>query len=527
MNYDNSFKILSLLIKNLDIRVTRKSIINELQKNPAPTSLLAISEALNNWSIPNAAYKVTFEELLESEIPQPFIACFRREFVLVTAIDKKRVNVSNGLYNNQSLGADEFIKHFRGTILAFRKDVQSGESDYTGQRRKEIVQKLRIPFVISGLAVILVSLLLLNQTRLPAFNWHIWFLILFKTAGLATSILLLIQSIDANNPLIKKICGADDKKNCNAILSTSAAKISDELTWSEAGFFYYAGTWLLLLFNMANSSLMQILAVLNLLSLPYTFYSVYYQWRVARQWCVFCCAVQALLWLEFFVFTPYLLNGIQAPGLHQWIMLVAGMLVPILFWVFIKPQLIAAQQLPMVKQDLYKYKYDKELFQKVLSTENKYALLAEEDTIVMGNREAKNTITLVSNPFCMHCSKAHKILDDLLNIRADLKLQLIFITRSYATDIDHEVVNHFIALKSGRSEVKLKKAINGWYDQKKKNYELWKKDYPATEPIVAFDALSKQNEWCRIAGINSTPSIFINGRRLPAIYQPDDVKYIL
>src|SRR5471030_1680876 len=134
--------------------------------------------------------------------------------------------------------------------------------------------------------------------------------------------LLLMQSIDANNPFIQKLCG-EDNKNCNAILSSKAAKINEFLSWSEVGFFYFAGTWLALLFNSAHIAMLQALAVLNIVALPYTFYSIHYQWRVAKQWCVFCCAVQALLWLEFFAFLPYLSQSLYNQDYKEWFCLLA------------------------------------------------------------------------------------------------------------------------------------------------------------------------------------------------------------
>jgi len=528
MNSSNVAAVLNLIVKQLKIPVTRQSIKDELQKHPGGYSLLTVSDTLDNWSIPNAAYQVTFKELLKAKIPLPFIACFRAaELTLVKQLNDKQVTLSNDRYNNHQLSADEFIKHFQGTILVFQKDTLSGEPDYPAKRRKEVIESMRIPFAVAGFALILILLLLLNQSYLSVFNWHTGLLVFFKLLGLAASILLLIQSIDANNPLVQKFCGSDSNKNCNAILSSESAKISEELSWSEIGFFYFAGTLLALLFHGGDKSLVQLLAFINLLSLPYTFYSVYYQWRVAKQWCIFCCTVQALLWFEFFAFAPYLFSGIQLPDLQQWGTLFVCMFSPILLWIFIKPHLISTQQMLLLKQELYKFKYDKDLFQKALNAGNKYALPADEDTIIIGNREANNIVTLVSNPFCTHCSKAHRLLDDLLSIRANIKLQLVFVCRSYAKEIDQKVTSHFIALKSAGNETKLKEAINGWYNQKVKNYELWKKDYPVIEPVIEFDAISRQKEWCRIADINSTPTIFINGRRLPQVYQPDDIKYIL
>jgi uncharacterized membrane protein/glutaredoxin len=527
MQNRNSVKVISLLVKQLGIAVTRTSIISELQKQDA-SSLLAISEALTYWNIPNEAYQVSVEELIETEIPLPLIACFAKgEFVLVSQKNENQITVSNDHWNRHSFNIEEFKNHYQGSILAFQKDDSSGERDYFAKRREEIIETLRVPFVVSGLIIVFITYLLLNQSYLQTLNWHIGFLTFFKTVGLIASILLLIQSVDANNPLIQKFCGGDNSKNCNAILSSKAAKLTEELSWSEIGFFYYSGTLISLLFNAENARLIQILGILNLLSLPYTFYSIFYQWRIAKQWCIFCCTVQALLWLEFAVFVPYLSSGVQYPDLHTMGNLFIGMLVPILLWVFVKPYLIDAMQLQMLQPELYRYKYNKELFKSMLHRQNEYALPTEENTIMMGNKEATNVITLVSNPFCIHCTKIHMLLENLLDSRDDIKLQLVFVNRVYQKEIDKNVIGHFMALKLENNEVKLKEAISNWYKQKTKRYELWKEKYPAMEIAIDPNVLSVQKEWCNMVEITSTPTLFINGRKLPSAYQAEDIKYVL
>jgi uncharacterized membrane protein len=237
-----------------------------------------------------------------------------------------------------------------------------------------MINDMRIPVVIGGGAVLLIGWLLFSSPYLATLNWQIALLTLFKTAGLITSVLLLIQSIDTNNPLIQKLCGGNNKQNCNAILSSKAAKITDELNWSEVGFFYFAGSWLVLLFNSNNPPVIAMLALLNVLSLPYTFYSIYHQWKVAKQWCRLCCAVQALLWLEFFAFLPTVLDGLHLPALGGWANLITGMAIPVLSWVLIKPYLLLSKQMKPLKSQLRQYKYNKEMFNRMLNEEVQYAL---------------------------------------------------------------------------------------------------------------------------------------------------------
>jgi len=524
----NLSQVLTCFVRDLDIPVTGNSVDEELEKHPDYPSLFAASEVLNNWHVPNAAYPLAFKELLDARLEEPFIAHLVNkggEFVLVSHLDEQYAIVSNERWRKHRLSAGDFEKMYSGTILVAEKDPESGEIDYNTKRRKEFVNKARIPFVVSGAVVLLAAYLFIHPAYFTSLNWPIAFLTLFKTAGLFVTVMLLMQSIDANNPLIQRLCTGKNN-DCNAILSSKAAKISEELSWSEAGFFYFAGTWLALLFNSGHPGIMAMLALLNLISLPYTFYSIYYQWRVAGQWCIFCCTVLVLLWAEFFALLPSLVNGIQMPGLREWSALLICLALPVLAWILIKPWLSQAQEIQPLKQQLHAFKFNTELFNKMLAGEAKYALPEEENSIIIGNREAEHIITMVSNPFCQPCSKAHKTLDEWLANRADIKLQLIFSAGSDERNPKARVAHHLMALQSNQNDSSLKKALNDWYEQKYKDYESWAKSYPV-RGYESHSALEKQREWCTLVEIKSTPAIFINGRRLPQNYQPEDIKYFI
>ena len=523
----NSMHILNMLVKKLQIPVTQKGIVNELQRQQDPSSLLAISDIFDNWNIAHAAYNARVGELLETEIPLPFIACFKNgEFVLVTKINKDSFIVSNDRWNNFRLEIQDFKKHYQGTILAFEKDASSGEADYPSKRRTEIVNSLRFPFIISGLTMVLILFLLANQNYIFPLKINIGLLLLFKSTGVAISILLLIKSLDANNSFVKKICGSDENQNCNAILASKTAKITDELSWSEVGFFYFAGTWLALLFNN-DSGLIRILAIINLLSLPYSFYSIYYQWKIAKQWCIFCCCIQVLLWIEFLSFLPNLWSATPLINLYDCSKLLIAMLLPIILWVYIKPLLINSEKLKLLTSELYRFKYNKEHFKNIIQKELKYKLPSEENSITIGNREADNVITVVSSPFCHACADVHKVLDDLIDIRDDVKLQFVFLARIRSNEIDTKVLTHFMNLKLSYDEFGVKQALSDWYRQKDKNYELWQKDYPVNEFINDPNALVNQKLWCKMVDITGTPTLFINGRKLPDPYRPEDIKYVI
>jgi len=523
---NNTLQVLNLLIKELKIRVTRQSIEDELKKHPEPNSLLAISETLDNWNIPNAAYSVTTDELIETEIPLPLIACFKNgEFVLIDKIEKEQISIINFNSKNSHVSLEEFNKNYQGEILAFEKDNDSGEPNYAAKRRKEIIENLRTPFVVSGLSIVFIIFLLLNQSFQHTFSWILALLIILKTTGLAISVLLLTQSIDADNHLIQKFCGNDNTKNCNAILQSQAAKVTDELSWSEIGFFYFSGSWLSLFLNNGNNGLITLLAVINVLSLPFTFYSIYYQWRLAKQWCFFCCAVQGLLWLEFFVYLSFSPKLGESPEPKDFALLFACMLIPLIIWVFIKPHLLMSKHVQQLKQQLRRFKYNAELFRRLLNDEVKYNLPDDNDTLLTGNHNAENVITIISNPFCNPCAKTHQLLDEWLNGRNDIKLQTVFYTTIKNEDKKLIVANYLMSLQVEYNRITVNQALNYWY--REKNFESLMKKYPLNELQNSQEKLEKQRLWFNLVGATVTPLIFINGRKLPALYQPEDIKYLI
>jgi hypothetical protein len=527
MHIDNVPQILGLLVDKLDINVTKRSILTEVEKNPNYNTFLGISEILDNWKISNAAYYLDFKELRALEIQTPFIAHLSTnlgEFCLVSQFDNNNIVISNERLKNERLSAEQFKKIYNGAILIAEKAEFSGETDYKINKRREIVLKLRIPFIVIS-CLLIFSYIASHFLSVATFHWQITSIILIKIIGLSVSVLLLMQSLDMDNSLIQSFC-TGPSNSCNEILSSSAAKITPELSWSEVGFFYFAGTWLTTLFIGNQQGSLHILAFFNLCSLPYTCYSIYYQSQVAKQWCMFCCSILILLWVEFILFFPVLMSGFSI-SLTSVINFVFYFGVPITLWVILKPTLIKATQITSLKQELREFKYNSAVFHSLLNEEVKYALLSEKHSIIWGNKNSKNTITMVTGPFCKSCAEAHKALNDLISVHNDIKLQMVFRVSDNETGPKADVANHLLALKDLDDDLLLNRAINDWFQQTKKNYQKWSSNYPLLHKSDQSQSLKKQAEWCEITESDYTPAFFINGRRLPYIYKPEDIKYLI
>jgi len=513
-------------LKYSGISTDPQAVIAELDRHPDYPSLLAISDVLTNFNIENSAFRMVEEEL--GTLPVPFIVHSHADggsFMIVHSIDADKVIVSTEKWDKHKLSREDFGKRYGGVVLA-------AEAPETQQAPSHgaFFSSVRIPAITVSLALILVLLVGFNSGFIGALSWQSVMLVLAKSAGLVVSVLLLVQALDKNNPLIQVLCTAGGKKaDCSAILSSKAAQAFWGYSWSEIGSFYFAGTWLLALFGGGSPAVFKALLVLNVLSLPYTFYSIYYQARVARQWCTLCCTIQALLWIEFI---PLLNTNLPLTfnfpvQLKDISVIAVCLLSPVVLWAMIKPLFLKAQQLQPLKDQLRTFKYNTELFNLMLNDQPKYAMPDEDWSIVLGNVEANSVITMVTNPYCPPCAKTHKLLDELLNQSGNVQARIVFTALNKDDDKKTPVARHMMALFEQPDKDLVKRAMHDWYEEKQKNYESWAEKYPVKLDEAKFFKLDRQREWCDMAEVKGTPTLLLNGHVLPSVYQLPDLKYML
>ena len=209
MKKDNLTVVLAKFAGELNIRIDLQKIYNELLIHPDYPSLLAVSDVLQNFGIDNGAYEVDKSEL--KNIPCPFIAhtnINKHDFILVHHLDDEWVTASNEKWNKYKVSAAEFALMYRGVVLT--AEMQRGS---TGALNKFSPARFKGLPVYAGMLLLAVAAFIFRFAYSYSFNWHIVLLLFAQTCGLAVSVLLLIQSVDSNNPLIQKICQTGGKTN--------------------------------------------------------------------------------------------------------------------------------------------------------------------------------------------------------------------------------------------------------------------------------------------------------------------------
>lgn len=534
--YEPNVKATIAFLKLLNVKVNNATVNETLQNHPDWPGLLCVSDSFNKWNIPNGAGKIEPNQI--DQLPVPFMAYTNdREHPLsiVTQVAETTIQVYLKNYSKAiTKSKEEFLKSWTGVYLIAEPDEHSGEKEYEKNKQKALINSL-IPAslftLLTALSFFSIYNLLTHNDSNQGANIGVYFQYFILLTGVVVTSLLLWYEIDKTNPLLQKVCTGISKGNCNAILTGKQSKLFSWLSWSEVGFFYFTGALLTLLFagnDIANS--ISLLGWLNMLALPYTVFSIYYQWQVAKQWCVLCLAVQALLILGAI---NIIVNNFLTPlSVYSISFLSKNLLLyllPVLLWYVVKPYILHLQEAKNTKREYLRIKFNTEIFETLLKKQKTITVPTKGLGIDLGNPEATNRLIKVCNPYCGPCSKAHPKIEELLEQNNNVKVKIIFTTPNDENLPAIKPTRHLLAItEKNNDETIIKQSLDDWYLADIKNYELFAAKYPMNgELLKQGEKIEAMARWCESMGISFTPTIFVNEYQLPDAYSIEDLQYFL
>lgn len=509
-------------LRQLNVNVSITSVENELHSHPDYPTLLSIKESLQKWKVETNAFRTSEDKL--KDLPTPFIAYTRGDegrFLVIEKVEDENILYINDDGQMATYTKEAFLSIWNSIILLAQPLPDAGEPDYKKIVWKEKWASLSVPLIIVALIAAGCLKILLSQV-------DIYFILMTITnaAGVVVSFMLLYYEYDSFNPLLKKICSPGRKTNCNAILSSKAAKVLGNISWSDIGFVYFNGIYLFGIF--VGNQAAQLILILNLLSLPYIFFSVYYQARIVRQWCLLCLLVQFIFFTGFIIaFATGKLTTLNRINLDQiWALGLTTSFSAISLF-FLKNQMYSKRKNKELKYQLARLKTNEFVFNSLLQQQPQIHQVPEGLGITIGNVSASNTIIKVCNPYCTPCAEAHSVIDELLRHNENLKVQIIFTATNYERDFRAKPVKHFLALHEKDSD-NLTDILNAWYRAEKKEYKVFANKYPMDEELNMQDGkVEAMADWCTQANIKFTPTFFFNGFLLPDAYSIGDFRYLL
>lgn len=523
---ENGIAVVQNLIKILGVKVTSNSI-SQIKSDPQYPNLASLSNSLFSWNINSMAVKLVASQL--AEIPYPAIGHLNKNGGHFVVLHKHEQNVIQ--YIDPEVGLvkepiEGFSKIWTGVALLVEANEKSGEENYEVKRKGEIFDQVRIISLF-----VFLSLFALTPFAFIGFKPEL-LLWLAKVCGTALSVLLLLNQFNVSSTWIKSICHIGKKSDCDSVLNSPASKFFG-IGMAEIGTIYFTGGLLALYISfLSHTIILPILALLSICSLPYTFFSVYYQWRKVKIWCPLCLGVVVWLWIEFLICAPNLI-AIASVSLIGWEATIFSFILPLCFWTTVRPYVIRSFKVINLEKDVMRFKRSEKIFRNLLQNEPTIVPTNFEKEIELGDITSPYCITIVTNPFCGPCAQAHFVAKDLLS-RYDgkIKIRLRFaINAKENGSIPNAVVKHIIANFVQHPE-RLDSVLDSWYNLHNKSNEgteRWRSGSPVNglQHEEAEKLFHQQSEWFASSGINATPTFFLGDKKLPEEYTFSDLKYLM
>jgi len=504
----------------LEVKHTKSFSDQYFNEHPHKYNLFGLSKMLSDYGIENAGVRIKDKEQNISEIEIPFIAHFGGDFAVVFKVNPD--NVHFYLRGSQHiLSVEKFIEAWSGIVLLAESSERSIEPGYKEHRKSELLNNLKKISFFSAIGLIAL-LVYIYQSFYT--NIGISLLLLISLAGIYISRLLLLKQMHVQSQYADKICSLFKQKDCSNILESKAAKLFGIIGLSEIGFGYFSVNALLLLFS---PMLLLSIVLINIFTLPFTFWSVWYQWAKAKQWCVLCLIVLVLLWSTFAV--SCLFGYIRLPEVsYQELlnMIVTGCcyFISILGINILVPKLNTEKATQSLRQSMNSIKANESVFMELLKKQPFYETNDCDSVICFGNPDSKLRITVLSNPYCNPCAMMHKRIEELL-IKMNNYISVQYILSSFEEKLNSTNKN-LIAVCLEKNINSVLKVFNDWFEEG----NVLQDDYFSNlslnmgNPEIEVE-FQKHEAWKNKTQLRETPTVLVNGYQLPESYKVEDLRY--
>jgi uncharacterized membrane protein len=502
----------SAWLKALKIKVSKTYLSQQLQSHPDYPSLVSIADTLNYLGISAVAYHTDKETMQNNK--QPLLLHLNR--------DGGEINYYKDFFTARQQ-ENYFDKHWTGIVMLADKPTAYGNAEHDKQQKLEKRNRLFTGITIALTAIVYAALSIIN------FHLPILLLILSNAAGLFFSRLIVQKEFGINNSLGNKICGLAKHSHCEAVLFSKGARLFNWLSWGDVGIVYFSTSLFYLFYTLiAPAGNIQLYYAISITGLVFPVYSLYYQYKIVKQWCMLCIGVLAAILANgaVSVFSINLSALFTLSTLSTLFTFSAILLLALSVWQLIKTILLKNLSSLTDKIKYAKLKRNPDVFSGLLIKQeydsNNMPLL--QDPLQFGNPNADLKLVIACNPYCGPCAKAHHAIESLFEKYSDSLLVSIRFTINTGDENDRRIIAAQEVLHAAKQDPFT--AVKDWYSEM--NIEKFREKHRVNESNEAnhqgFSAgdeminLKKQIAWGKKAGITGTPTIFLNGRKIPEQY---------
>lgn len=513
-----SFLVQSLLQKN-KINIDSEELDFQIQSHPSYPSLHAITGVLNHFDVENIAIRVPVDKETLEQLPNSFIAQLNVDGVTDFALIIKQGEHYKTIHNNKekkSITQTSFLEQFTGIVVGVEKDETKNINEVS-------TTSFQKPLFASALALLII--LFIYST--PGLYASIYFGL--TITGIVVSLLIIQHDLGISSKIIDSICSQESKTtNCNAVLNSKGATIYKNIKLSDISLVYFLSISISAVFISLTTKSINTLYLISLAATPVVVYSIYYQIKISKNWCVLCLAIASVLVLQASIY--FLSNATFSLLKIEPTLIIGFAFITIAsVWLFISSRLKQEQDFKKLKIQSAKFKNNYDLFKTLLQqSESVTTNIIDTSEIVLGNLNAPLNITVITNPFCGHCKSVHNLVESILKKHHNIiNITVRFnINTSNIESNGVQVTSRLMELFNTKGEVKCLEAMHDIYNNG--DIKTWLSKWgKCSDTNNYINNLEAENKWCLDKNINFTPAILINGKSYPKAYERADLLYFI
>ncbi len=509
--------LLKKLLQKNKIEVDNEELEFQILSHPTYPSLHSVTGVLDHFAIKNYALEVPKSCETLDLLPTTFLALLQgNRYALVSKLDQD-FELTFDNKNKQRISSDFFLETWTGIIVIVEEEKQEA----TPKPKKINLTKVALFAAVAMLPIIF----FLSG---PSLFQFLHFALSF--AGVAICVLIVQHELGLHSKVLDKFCSEEHKKSsCDAVMNSKGASLFGIMKFSDIGIIYFASLILSWLFTITSGGSDGLIVLITLLAIPFTVYSIYYQYRVVRKWCPLCLSVVSVLWLQamalFFtnLNTSTILSNSKSEAL-----ILFSFVATFAAWQSLWPKLKKERELYSLKVEHYRFKRSFNIYESLINRSESINIhIDNRFEIVLGSKVENPllSIVVVTNPLCGFCKEAHQLVEGLLkrNDRATC-IVIRFNVSEDENSLDRHIALRLIEIYNNAGEELCLLAMNDIYGELPPTAWLNKWEEPSKQYAKT---LATQKGWCRQNGINFTPEILVNGQSFPKEYNRMDLLYFM
>lgn len=496
---------------NLIYNFLKESRINKIDKGELELQLLShpdyptmksVSDTLDYFKIDNLVVEIQDSDNLKF-LPKCFLTLYDESVLIMLKKYNRSLMLLDINGKKKRISESSFKEKWNNVVLIVEpsKDILN----------LNLSNKLFLGITSS----VILILSLLTVTLID------YLFLLVIVLGVFFSSLILLKKNGFNSSLIRNICLDTKKSSCEDVIKSKGAKIFYIIDLAD---FCFVGFLILGLLLFVDPVITYILTVLTT---PILLYSLSYQLFGIKKICFLCLgAVSCYSFLITISLLNLSLNNITINLKSVFLALSIIFFVVFTFyylknWIYRFKNMRdkAFRGLSLLK--------DKDFVKMLISERQKVNVdFLPENEIIFGDRNSKNSIVTITNPYCGHCKNAFDNSLNTVNILEDVKVIFrfnVFVNKT--NDPKTRLVIRLVEIYFERGTKYFAEAYSSWFNIK--NEKWWFKKYG--EPNfnkTAIDLLNEQNQWCLNNQINYSPASTLNGFLYPSKLSHKDLPLI-